>query len=56
MSGIPAGLVVSDDFRPLGRWAGRALVRIIPLFAAAWAPAVIALLSGVTLLFYTEDG
>jgi lipopolysaccharide export system permease protein len=29
---------------------------IIPLFAAAWAPAVVALLSGLTLLFYTEDG
>jgi lipopolysaccharide export system permease protein len=29
---------------------------IIPLVAAAWAPAVIALLSGVTLLCYTEDG
>ena len=29
---------------------------IIPLFAAAWAPAVVALLSGVTLLCYTEDG
>jgi lipopolysaccharide export system permease protein len=29
---------------------------IIPLFAAAWAPPVVALLSGVTLLSYTEDG
>jgi lipopolysaccharide export system permease protein len=29
---------------------------IIPLFVAAWAPAVVALLSGFTLLFYTEDG
>jgi lipopolysaccharide export system permease protein len=29
---------------------------IIPLFAAAWAPPLIALLSGVTLLSYTEDG
>jgi lipopolysaccharide export system permease protein len=29
---------------------------IIPLFAAAWAPAVVALLAGVTLLCYTEDG
>jgi lipopolysaccharide export system permease protein len=33
---------------------GRA--EIIPLFAAAWAPAVVALLSGLTLLCYTEDG
>jgi lipopolysaccharide export system permease protein len=29
---------------------------IIPMFAAAWAPAVVALLAGVTLLCYTEDG
>jgi len=29
---------------------------IIPLFAAAWAPPLVALLSGVTLLSYTEDG
>ncbi len=29
---------------------------VIPVELAAWAPAVIALLSGVTLLCYTEDG
>jgi lipopolysaccharide export system permease protein len=29
---------------------------ILPPFAAAWAPAVVALLSGFTLLCYTEDG
>ena len=29
---------------------------IIPLFAAAWAPAIVALLAGITLLCYTEDG
>ncbi len=29
---------------------------IIPLFAAAWAPVVVALLSGLTVLCYTEDG
>jgi lipopolysaccharide export system permease protein len=28
----------------------------LPLFAAAWAPAAVALLSGLTLLCYTEDG
>lgn len=28
----------------------------LPLFAAAWAPAVVAFLSGLTLLCYTEDG
>lgn len=29
---------------------------IIPLFAAAWAPPIVALLSGLALLCYTEDG
>jgi lipopolysaccharide export system permease protein len=29
---------------------------IIPLLAAAWAPPLVALLSGLTLLCYTEDG
>jgi len=29
---------------------------IIPLFAAAWAPALVALLAGLSLLFFTEDG
>lgn len=29
---------------------------ILPLSAAAWAPALVALLSGLTLLCYTEDG
>lgn len=29
---------------------------VIPLFAAAWAPPLLALLSGLTLLCYTEDG
>jgi lipopolysaccharide export system permease protein len=29
---------------------------IIPTYAAAWAPPVLALLSGLTLLCYTEDG
>ncbi|ACG78117.1 conserved hypothetical protein [Phenylobacterium zucineum HLK1] len=29
---------------------------ILPLFAAAWAPTLVALLAGVTLLCYTEDG
>jgi len=29
---------------------------IIPYFAAAWAPPLLALLSGLTLLCYTEDG
>jgi len=29
---------------------------IIPLFAAAWAPTLVALLTGLSLLFFTEDG
>ncbi len=29
---------------------------IIPTYAAAWAPPVLALLSGLSLLCYTEDG
>lgn len=29
---------------------------ILPLFAAAWAPTVVALFAGLTLLCYTEDG
>ncbi|MDZ4375931.1 MAG: LPS export ABC transporter permease LptG [Phenylobacterium sp.] len=29
---------------------------IIPLFAAAWAPALVSALAGLTLLCYTEDG
>ena len=29
---------------------------LAPVFAAAWAPPIIALLSGLTLLIYTEDG
>jgi len=29
---------------------------IIPLFAAAWAPTAVALLTGLSLLFFTEDG
>ncbi|HEV2532918.1 LptF/LptG family permease [Phenylobacterium sp.] len=33
-----------------------AKANIIPLFAAAWAPALVALLAGLSLLFFTEDG
>ena len=52
-AGVALGFVVFffDQFAgALGR-AG-----IIPQFAAAWAPAVVALLAGLTLLCYTEDG
>jgi len=29
---------------------------VIPIYAAAWAPPALALLSGLSLLCYTEDG
>jgi lipopolysaccharide export system permease protein len=52
-AGVALGFVVFF-FDRLSGALGRA--HIIPLFAAAWAPAVVALLSGLTLLCYTEDG
>jgi len=52
-AGVALGFAVFF-FNALTGALGRA--DIIPLFAAAWAPAVVALLSGLTLLCYTEDG
>jgi lipopolysaccharide export system permease protein len=52
-SGVGLGFVVFF-FNAFSGALGRA--GIIPLFAAAWAPAVVALLCGLTLLCYTEDG
>lgn len=52
-AGVSLGFVVYF-FNAFSGALGRA--DIIPLFAAAWAPAVVALLSGLTLLCYTEDG
>jgi len=52
-AGVALGFVVFF-FNAFAGALGRA--DIIPLFAAAWAPAVVALLSGLTLLCYTEDG
>ncbi len=52
-AGVGLGFAVYF-FNALTGALGRA--DIIPLFAAAWAPAVVALLSGLTLLCYTEDG
>ena len=52
-AGVALGFVVFF-FNQFAGALGRAA--IIPLFAAAWAPAVVALLSGLTLLCYTEDG
>ena len=51
--GVALGFVVFF-FNQFSGALGRAA--IIPLFAAASAPAVVALLSGLTLLCYTEDG
>jgi lipopolysaccharide export system permease protein len=52
-SGVALGFVVFF-FNQFSGALGRA--DIIPLFAAAWAPGVVALLSGITVLCYTEDG
>ena len=52
-AGVALGFVVFF-FDKFAGALGRA--DVIPLFAAAWAPAVVALLSGLTLLCYTEDG
>jgi lipopolysaccharide export system permease protein len=52
-AGVGLGFVVFF-FNQFSGALGRA--DIIPLFAAAWAPAVVAMLSGLTLLCYTEDG
>ena len=49
----PSASSSSSSTSSPARWAE---ADIIPLFAAAWAPAVVALLSGLTLLCYTEDG
>lgn len=52
-AGVALGFMVFF-FNQFAGALGRA--DIIPLFAAAWAPAAVALLSGLTLLCYTEDG
>ena len=52
-AGVALGFVMFF-FNQFSGALGRA--DIIPLFAAAWAPALVALLSGLTLLCYTEDG
>lgn len=55
LAGIGVGLGFVLFF--FNQFAGAlAKADIIPLFAAAWAPPVVALLAGVTLLCYTEDG
>jgi lipopolysaccharide export system permease protein len=51
------GVALGFVFFFLNEFAGAlANADIIPLVAAAWAPPLIALLSGLTLLCYTEDG
>jgi lipopolysaccharide export system permease protein len=52
-----AGVALGFIFFFFNQFSGAlAKADIIPLFAAAWAPALVALLAGVTLLCYTEDG
>lgn len=52
-----AGVGLGFAFFFLNQFAG-ALGRteVIPVFAAAWAPPLLAMLSGLTLVVYTEDG
>ena len=52
-AGVALGFVVFF-FNQFSGALGKA--DIIPLYAAAWAPVVVALLSGLTVLCYTEDG
>ncbi|MDE2488703.1 MAG: LPS export ABC transporter permease LptG [Alphaproteobacteria bacterium] len=52
-----AGVGLGFVFFFFNQFAGAlAKGNIIPLFAAAWAPTLVALLSGLSLLFFTEDG
>ena len=52
-----AGVALGFVFFFLNEFAGAlANAEVVPLAAAAWAPPLIALLSGLTLLCYTEDG
>lgn len=52
-SGVSLGFV----FFFLNQFCGAlGKAEIVPTFAAAWAPPLLALLSGLTLLCYTEDG
>ncbi len=52
-----SGVVLGFVFFFFNQFAGAlGQAEVIPVFAAAWAPPVLALLSGLTLLCYTEDG
>ena len=52
-TGVGLGFVVFF----LGEFCGAlGATEVIPPFVAAWAPPVLAILSGITLLCYTEDG
>jgi lipopolysaccharide export system permease protein len=52
-AGVALGFVLFFFNEFAGALAG---ADIVPLGLAAWAPPVVALLSGVALLCYTEDG
>ena len=52
-----SGVVLGFVFYFFNQFAGAlGQAEVIPVFAAAWAPPALALLSGLTLLCYTEDG
>jgi lipopolysaccharide export system permease protein len=52
-----AGVALGFGFFFFNEFAGvLADADVIPTIAAAWAPPLVALLSGLTLLCYTEDG
>lgn len=54
---VGAGVTLGFIMFFFNQFAGAlAKADIIPLFAAAWAPGIVALLAGITLLCYTEDG
>jgi lipopolysaccharide export system permease protein len=53
VSGVVLGFIVffvNQLFSSMGK------AEIIPVFLAGWTPAILALLTGMTLLVYTEDG
>lgn len=61
LGGLPvlaaSGVALGFVFFFLNQFCGAlGKAEIIPTFAAAWAPPLLALLSGLTLLCYTEDG
>ena len=52
-AGVTLGFIIFFSNQFCGALGG---TEVLPAFVAAWATPVLALLSGVTLLCYTEDG